>query len=92
MIAQLPSDQLHKILQEVELSKELQAIDYEYYKELTPSVLTICLPSEQLHKILQELQALEDEYDKALALKGIATTPGLTADLIEKIQQQVEAF
>jgi hypothetical protein len=92
LLAQLPSDQLHKIIQEVELSKEMQVIDYQYYKELAPDDLTICLPSEKLYKVLQEVKALEDECDKAPILRGIATTPDLAADLIENIQQQVEAF
>jgi hypothetical protein len=92
LLAQLPSEQLHKVLQKVELSKEIQAIDYEYYKDLNPGDIKICLLSEKLHNILQEVEALEYEFDKALALRGLASTPNLTADLIENIQQQVEVF
>ncbi|MUG94126.1 NACHT domain-containing protein [Scytonema sp. UIC 10036] len=92
LLAQLPSEQLLKVIQEVELLKEIQAIDYEYYQHLTLDEFTSCLPSNQVYEILQRVKDLENEFDKVLALKGIATTPNLTVDLIENIQQQAEAF
>lgn len=91
-LAQLPSDQREQALQVGELSEAVRSIDHLHYRYWTPGDLTICLPLDQLHKTLQAIETLDNEYEQALALSGFATTPDLTADLLDKIQQRAESF